>query len=152
VKMTAIILLKISRVKLTEPLTPDTSTFQFDILKVSNELPEIGYITLMDQYILMCFAFKLGAFFFHVIQTWIDFLQDSFVDKSFAIVYIFCIVVVHAVFYAHARVLSFRRRKHIKLQCDIAEENNGFYRQKLAAHQRESPTDHERKISQEQSL
>mmetsp|Transcript_55507 Transcript_55507/g.110026 ORF Transcript_55507/g.110026 Transcript_55507/m.110026 type:complete len:509 (+) Transcript_55507:3-1529(+) len=94
---------------------------------VADKLPEIGYITIMDCYILVVFFFKLAAFAFHAAQAWLPALASPAVDRTSAVVYISSVFAVHLVFALVVVRKRRARRAEIFSQCAAARQNNALF-------------------------
>jgi hypothetical protein len=94
---------------------------------VADKLPEIGYVTLMDQYILSAFFFKLAVFSFHAMQVWLPALASSDIDKIAALIYISSVLIVHLLFAQVVVQKRQSRRVEIISQCEAAQQNNTLF-------------------------
>jgi len=92
---------------------------------VATKLPEIGYLTLLDYYILICFAFKVFAFGFHVAQVWKpEKIGTPEVDEASAMAYIISVFAVHLLFVMYALKKRWLREAAVHAQCEIARQGN----------------------------
>ena len=91
----------------------------------SSKLPEIGYMTLLDYYNLICFTFKISAFAFHIAQVWQPkLLATPGVDEASAMAYIVSVFAVHLLFCMYAVKRRWLREAAVHAQCEIARQGN----------------------------
>jgi hypothetical protein len=92
---------------------------------VASKLPEIGYLTLLDYYILICFSFKIFAFAFHVTQVWKPkLLANPDADEASAMAYIIAVFAVHILFGVYVVKKRWVREAEVRAQVEVARQGN----------------------------
>jgi len=92
---------------------------------VASKLPEIGYLTLLDYYILICFSLKIFAFAFHVAQVWKPKqLANPDANEASAMAYIIAVFAVHILFGIYVVKKRRVREAEVRAQVEIARQGN----------------------------
>ena len=110
---------------------------QFDVVLIltdlsfrfmlSNKLPEVAYLTLMDVYILVCFMAKCFALACHVLHACVPIIATQDAENVSLGIYCFTICVMHALFLRRARNQRLLREQVIQEQCEACNKHNNEY-------------------------